>query len=269
MKSVRPAEGPIRVLHVDDDEAFLRLTETSLSEVDPDLRVRQTTDPTSVFDRITNDGIECVVSDYQMPRLTGVELLKEVRERDPDLPFVLFTGQGSEQVASEAISANVTDYVSKGGGLEGFELLANRVRSAVEQRRLEQSLAATREGYEKLLETAPDAILVVNAETGVLLEVNAAAEELFGRSREELEGLHHTELHPDGDREYYGRVFEEHAESSGVIRDERDLSVIHADGHEIPVEISAATLELGDRRLVQGIFRDLRGRQSDGRSGRQ
>ncbi|KYH26809.1 chemotaxis response regulator protein-glutamate methylesterase [Halalkalicoccus paucihalophilus] len=261
MKSVRPAEGPIRVLHVDDDEAFLRLTETSVSEIDPALQFRQTTDPTAVLDRLEDDGIECVVSDYRMPQLTGVELLERVREHDSDLPFVLFTGQGSETVASEAISAGVTDYVSKGGGLEGFELLANRVRGAVEQRRLEQSLVATREGYEKLLEAAPDAILVVDAETGVLLEVNTAAEELFGRPREELEGLHQTELHPEDDREYYRDVFEEHAGSSGVIRDKRELSVLHAEGHEIPVEINATTLELGDQRLVQGIFRDLRGRE--------
>lgn len=261
MKSVRTAEGPIRVLHVDDDEAFLRLTQTSVSEIDPDLRFEQTTDPTEVIDLLADGGIECIVSDHQMPRLTGVELLERVRERDSDLPFVLFTGQGSETVASEAISAGVTDYVSKGGGLEGFELLANRIHSAVEQRRVEQSLAETREGYEKLLETAPDAILVVDAETGRVLEVNTAAEELFGRPREELRGLHQTELHPPDEHEYYERVFEEHAGSSGVIRNHRELEVIHADGQRIPIEISVASLDLRDRRLMQAIFRDLRGRE--------
>ncbi|WP_122090098.1 PAS domain S-box protein [Halalkalicoccus subterraneus] len=260
MKSVRPAEGPIRVLHVDDDEAFLRLTQTSLTEVDSEIHLRQTIDPTAVLDRIGSESVECVVSDYQMPGLTGVDLLGRVRESYPRLPFVLFTGQGSEQVASEAISAGVTDYVSKGSGLEGFELLATRIRGAVEQRRVERALEETRESYERLLETAPDAILVVDAESGRLLEVNTAAEELFGRPREELRGLHQTELHPEDDRGYYVDVFEEHAESSGVIRDDRDLVVVHAEGHEIPVEINAATIEFGDRRVVQAIFRDLRGR---------
>lgn len=261
MKSVRPTEGPIRVLHVDDDEAFLRLTETSLSEIAPDIEIRQTTDPTAVVERITSEGIDCIVSDHQMPRLTGVELLKRVRERHPDRPFILFTGQGSETVASEAISADVTDYVSKGGGLEGFELLANRIRGAVEQLRTQQALAETRESYEKLLQTAPDAILLVDVETGRVLEVNEAATSLLGRSREELCGLHQTELHPENEHDRYARVFAEHAESGGVIRDEREHSVVHADGHEIPVEISAASIEFGDRRVVQGIFRDLRDRE--------
>jgi PAS domain S-box-containing protein len=261
MKSVQPAEGPIRTLHVDDDEAFLRLTETSLSEIDPDIQHHQLSDPMAVLDEIREGTIECVVSDHQMPRLTGVELLKRVRAEYPDLPFVLFTGQGSEQVASEAISEGVTDYVSKGGGLEGFELLANRIRGAVEQCRLEQALSETREGYEKLLETAPDAIFVVDAETGTLREANAAAEELLGRSREELRGLHQTKLHPEGEREYYTNVFEKHAGSSGVIRNHREFTVVHKEGHKIPVEISAASLEFDDQRIVQAIFRDLRERE--------
>lgn len=261
MKSVRPAEGPIRVLHVDDDEAFLRLTETSLSEIDPEIRLRQTTDPSEVVERIGTETVECVVSDYQMPGVTGVDLLRRVREDYSELPFVLFTGQGSEQVASEAISAGVTDYVSKGSGLEGFELLATRVRGAVEQRRVEQALEEAREGYERLLETAPDAILVVDADSGVLLEVNTAAEELLGRTREELLGLHQAELHPEKDHDYYVEVFEEHAGSSGVVHDDRELVVAHAAGHEIPVEISAAPIEFGDRRVVQAIFRDLRVRE--------
>ncbi|WP_238532744.1 response regulator [Halalkalicoccus jeotgali] len=260
MKSVRPEEGPISVLHVDDDEAFLRLTRTSLAEIDPDLRIEQTTDPTAVLDRVDEGTVDCVVSDHQMPALTGVDLLRRIRTEYPDLPFVLFTGQGSETVASEAITAGVTDYVSKGGGLEGFELLANRVRGAVEQRRVEEALAATRKGYEKLLETAPDAILVVDAETGVLLEVNTAAEELFGRPREELQGLHQTKLHPADEREYYERIFAEHADSRDIIHEKRKIVVVDADGNEIPVEISAAPFDLNDQRLVQAIFRDLRER---------
>lgn len=260
MKSVRPEEGPIRVLHVDDDEAFLRLTETSLSEIDPEIRLRRTTDPTAVLDRITEEDVECVVSDYQMPQITGVDLLKQVRSSHPELPFVLFTGQGSEEVASEAISEGVTDYVSKGSGLEGFELLANRVRGAVEQCRMEQALRDIRKGYEKLLETAPDAIVVVDAETGKFLEVNTAAEELLGRSNEELRGTHQTEIHPADEHERYARIFAEHAGSSGIVHNHRRLEVIDTDGQRIPVEISAAPLEFADQNLVQGIIRDLRER---------
>lgn len=256
MKSVRSPE-PIRVLHVDDDPAFARLADTSLGEMDDRIEVRSETDPTAVLDRLSDGDVECVVSDYRMPEIDGLALLERVREEHPSLPFVLFTGQGSERIASRAISAGVTDYVSKDGGIEQFELLANRIRGAVEQRRTERALAVAQEGYERLLETAPDAIFIVDAETGTLVEANEAAEELLGRPREELRGLHQRELHPPEDRDRYEQIFAEHAGCRGVIHDDRELYVVHRDGHEIPVEISAAPVELDDRRLVQGIFRDL------------
>lgn len=256
MTSVRSPE-PIRVLHVDDDPVFARLAETSLDETDDGIEVRSENDPTAVLERLSNEDVECVVSDYQMPELDGLALLERVREEHPILPFILFTGQGSETVASRAISAGVTDYVSKDGGIEQFELLANRIRGAVEQRRTEQALAEARGGYDRLLETAPDAIFIVDAETGTLVEVNEAAEELLGKPREELRGLHQRELHPPEDRDRYERIFAEHAGCRGVIHDDRELYVVHRDGHEIPVEISAGSLELDGRRLVQAIFRDL------------
>lgn len=253
-------DDSIHVLHVDDDEAFLQLAKSALLSIDPDFEIQQTTDPTAVPSQIPEERIECIISDYRMPQCTGVELLKQIRSTYPDLPFILCTGHGSEEVASKAISAGVTDYVSKGTGLEAFELLANRIRGAVEQRRVKQSLAVTREGYEKLLETAPDAILIVDADTGTILRVNKAAEELFGRPREELQGLNQTELHPPEERKDYRQTFEEHAGSRGIIHDDRKFTIVHADGHTIPVEINSAPLELGDRLLVQGIFRDLRDR---------
>lgn len=245
------------MLHVDDDPAFARLTRTTLEELDDEIELRSENDPAAVLDRLASREIECVVSDYQMPEIDGLELLARVREEYDALPFILFTGQGNEAVASEAISVGVTDYVSKDGGIEQFELLANRIRGAVEQRRTERVLSDTRVRYDTLLETAPDAIFVVDAEEGTLLEVNEAAGELLGRPREELRGLHQSELHPPEERERYERIFAEHAESRGVIHDDRELYVVHADGHEIPVEISAGPVELDGRRLVQAIFRDL------------
>lgn len=51
---------------------------------------------------------------YDMPRQTGIEFLETVREEYPGLPFILYTGKGSEEVAADAISAGVFDYLQKG-----------------------------------------------------------------------------------------------------------------------------------------------------------
>ncbi len=90
-----------------------------------------------------------------MPGIDGLEFLQAVRERYPDLPFILFTGEGSETVASDAIAAGVTDYLQKGSGTEQYELLANRIRNAVRARR-EDERADRQEQLMRLTEFAGD-----------------------------------------------------------------------------------------------------------------
>jgi len=124
----------IRVLHVDDEVDVADLTATFL-ERDGGLSVETATSASEGLDRLAAEDIDCVVSDFDMPEMDGIEFLEAVRETDPDLPFVLFTGQGNEEIASEAISAGVTDYLQKQTGTEQYELLANRIRNAVSQYR--------------------------------------------------------------------------------------------------------------------------------------
>lgn len=72
-----------------------------------------------------------------MPGLNGIELLHRVRGDYPKLPFILFTGQGSEGIASEATTGGATAYVRKGGP-EVYQLLANQVEQSVAHRRSER-----------------------------------------------------------------------------------------------------------------------------------
>jgi len=125
----------VRVLHVDDDPDFADLAADFLERVDEEIVVETATDAGEALERLDAVAFDCVVSDYDMPGRNGIDLLECVRERDPDLPFVLFTGKGSEEVASDAISAGATDYLQKATGTDQYELLANRVRNAVEQYR--------------------------------------------------------------------------------------------------------------------------------------
>jgi len=76
-----------------------------------------------------------------MPAQNGLEFLETIREEYPDLPFILYTSRGSEEVASEAISAGVTDYLQKEAGTGHYELLAKRITNAVDQYRAQKELA--------------------------------------------------------------------------------------------------------------------------------
>jgi len=133
-------DRPIRILHADDDPDLADLTADFLRREDDRFEIYGAVNAADALEKLAADEYDCVVSDYDMPGDSGIEFLESVREDYPDLPFILFTGKGSEEVASEAISAGVTDYLQKETGAEQYELLANRIATAVDQYRIEREL---------------------------------------------------------------------------------------------------------------------------------
>ncbi|MFD1571921.1 PAS domain-containing response regulator [Halorubrum laminariae] len=182
-------EAGIRVLHVDDEPRFLDLAATYLERLDEAFSVRSETDVETALGILTNDAerIDCVVSDYEMPGGDGLGFLKRVREAGSDVPFVLFTGKGSEEIASEAISAGATDYIQKQTGSDQYAVLANRIRNAVDQHRARRALAASQERLSRYIEQSPLGTIEYD-ETFRIERVNPATEEILGYDAEELVG---------------------------------------------------------------------------------
>ncbi|WP_440989770.1 response regulator [Haloarchaeobius baliensis] len=137
----------LRVLCVDDDPDAARRTAEYLRAAGMACPVA--TSGEEAIERLDESVVDCVVSEYDIPGMNGLELLETVRDRDERLPFIIFTGQGSESVASEAISAGVTDYLRK-TGTEARQLLRRRIRNAVDQYRAERGLEETRGRLEGL-----------------------------------------------------------------------------------------------------------------------
>jgi DNA-binding NtrC family response regulator len=141
----------IRVLVVDDNPNGLALTRTYLDRVHADLTVETAVGGAEALDALEDPGgrVDCVVSDYDMPGLDGLDLLQAVRARTADLPFILFTGKTREEIASEATAAGLTDYLQKESGQARYEMLAARVETAVERRRTDQPEATESSGSPK------------------------------------------------------------------------------------------------------------------------
>jgi PAS domain S-box-containing protein len=150
-----PSLEPIRVLHVDDNPDFADLTMAFLERESNSFDIETATSATDGLAAIENKKPDCIVSDYDMPGTNGLEFLETIRETYSDLPFILFTGKGSEQIASDAIAAGVTDYLQKKSGSEQYELLANRIRHAVNAERSAQR-ATRQEELRRLTEHAGD-----------------------------------------------------------------------------------------------------------------
>lgn len=190
---------PITVLLVDDDRDLLDLSKTFL-EREANTEVLPENSARAGLDRLAEESIDCIVSDYQMPEMDGIEFLEAVRERHPELPFVLFTGKGSEEVASDAISAGVTDYLQKERGTAQYELLANRIENVVGLQRARTVTAETERRLGTIAEHSPDIVWEFTADWEELLFINPAYEEVSGRSVPELRAHPETfleSIHPE------------------------------------------------------------------------
>lgn len=180
----------IRVLHVDDEPGLRELTAQFLEGLDGQFEVATAPSAAVGLDMLQTGEFDCVISDYQMPRQNGLEFLAAVREEHPDLPFILFTGKGSEEIASKAITAGVTDYLQKDTGTDLYTILANRITNVVEQYRAVRQTALSH----RAMETASEGLSLVEPD-GTFSYVNPAFAHLFGYDREELVGEYWTVLY--------------------------------------------------------------------------
>jgi PAS domain S-box-containing protein len=125
----------------------------------------------------------------------------------------------------------------------------------------EETLKESEEKYRTVIENASDAIILVDADSGVVLDANRRATELTGRDIAELIGLHHSELHPAEETERYTDLFKKRTGGESGVSGE-DLVVRHASGRRVPVEISSSVIELTGRKVLIGIFRDISERKA-------
>jgi len=172
----------IDVLHVDDDPSVLDLAEAYLERELESVAVTSVTEPSAALAALSDEEFDCVISDYDMPGANGLDLFETVHSDHRQLPFVLYTGKGSEEIASQALNAGVTGYFQKGGP-EQLRRLANRVEQAVEEHRTREIA----DRYSTVIDALGYPVYVVD-ETGVFRFVNEPFAALTGYDREEIVG---------------------------------------------------------------------------------
>lgn len=180
------------VLHVDDEPGFAEMAAEFVERQDQRLQVETATNASDGLDRIRSNDIHCIVSDFDMPGQNGIDFLETVREAHPDLPFILFTGKGTEEVASEAISQGVTDYLQKESGTVQYEVLYNSIQNAIEQYNSKREVERM-----KIAVDTVDAGIAFLDEEGQFIYVNPAYAEQFGYTTRKLVGEHIDMLYPE------------------------------------------------------------------------
>ena len=123
------------------------------------------------------------------------------------------------------------------------------------EERAEQSVRESEEKYRTLIETANDAVFIIDAETGIIQDTNKKASDLLGLPREKIIGMHQQDIHPVENADRCREILEGTLTKGGMIAG--DLCVFHREGRKIPVEVSVTVVERGGKRLIQSFFRDI------------
>lgn len=158
----------------------------------------------------------------------------------------------TSQEGGGTIESRVSRILDDSGTPIGFVLMSRDVTLA---RQAQEKLERSEKNYRLLIESANDAIFIADTETGCILDANLKAGELLGRDPAEIVGMHQSALHPPEEKDHYRKLFQEHVtKGHGLLS---GIDIIRQDGARVPVEIRAGVTDLGDRKVIQGIFRDV------------
>jgi PAS domain S-box-containing protein len=178
----------IRVLYVDDESDLLEVGKLFLEE-NQEFSVTTIVSPKAALDLLQKEHFDAIVSDYQMDELDGIRFLQAVREQFPIIPFILFTGRGREEVVIQALNSGADFYLQKGGDPDAqFAELAHKIRQAVRTKQAEQSLAENRDYLERIYTSVQGGILIIDAKTHEILDLNPAAEKMMGKAKDQIIG---------------------------------------------------------------------------------
>jgi len=234
---------PLKVLMVEDNpaDAELVLLELRRAGFEPDC---QRVDTEAAYLERLDDGLDLVLSDFQMPLFNGLRALELLKERGLEVPFILVSGTVGEDTAVMAVKDGAADYLMK----DRLARLGAAVTHAMEERRLrterkqaEEALRASEKRFKALFEQAAVGVAQADATTGQFVQVNQRFCDIVGRSRQELEKLTFTEITDPRDRdrdlETFGQM------KAGAIRESiREKRYLRKDHAEVWVNLTVSAM---------------------------
>ena len=102
-----------RILIVDDSPVDRRLVDFFLKRGIADVDLSSTSNGKKALDLIVSENPDLVITDLQMPEMNGLELVENLIERGSDIPVILMTGFGNQQIAVQALRTGAASYVPK------------------------------------------------------------------------------------------------------------------------------------------------------------
>ena len=245
MSSKNYITDKIRVLHVDDDIILGKNTKIFLENISPLIKVDFEESPQKVAKRIHEEEYDCVISDFLMPSMNGIELAKKVRKIS-DIPFIIYTGQGSEEVAESAFQVGVDDYIRKEIEPSHYQVLVKRVISTVEGYRAEKM-------FKDIADRSFDIIFTIDKK-GAFTYLSPAITRITAYEPEELVGRSFREIVEESNVSSIIEAIKLTSNDSEII----EIMINRKDSGSSFLEINLAKIVKKNRTVgYQGIARDI------------
>ncbi len=247
----------VYILHVDDDVGVLEVLKHIL-EMDGRFQVDTAFSVEEAFEKMEKHSYDAVISDYEMPAKNGLQFLKELREKKNNIPFVIFTGKGREEVAVKALNLGADGYFNKTGSTETvYGELVHGVTRAVEARRAMAKADIEGTRLSAILASSPEAITICDLDAKVINCSDVALKLSGYSSKKEIIGRDGFEFIAKKD---HAKAFEalNRLVGQGKIAKE-ELTCLKGNGEEYLGELTVGLLKdnIGNPVGLVGILRDI------------
>lgn len=173
------------ILYVDDEPAFLDIAGLYLKR-SGDLQVDTSSSAKQALKMLHAKKYDAIISDYQMPAMNGIELLKRLRKSGDSIPFIIFTGRSREEIVIQALNEGADFYLQKGADAKPqFVELEHKVKQAIERRRTEQALRESEIRFRELARLLPQIVFECDVDLNLTF-VNEPAFRLMGYTPADL-----------------------------------------------------------------------------------
>jgi PAS domain S-box-containing protein len=253
----------IKILHIDDNLHDRQLVKDAFNQAAGEFEIVSADNREALERHLAVSEYDLVLSDFNILGFNGFQVLQLAKEKRPDVPVIIITGTGSEEIAVQAMKLGADDYVIK--TVSHIRNLVPTVRNILDKQRIRlehasatEALRESEEKFRLLFEYSMDGVLIT-IQNGKILRVNPAACRIFDRTEEEIIEL---------GREVIFNYTDPMMETALKVRDESgvffgDLTGLRKDGTSFPIEISCALFndKIGNR-ISSMIIRDITERKA-------
>jgi PAS domain S-box-containing protein len=258
---------PYKILIIEDEPDDVELILLGFSKHD-EFFVDVATTGEEGLERVATNHYDLVSVDFALPGISGLDVLEEIRKSDQDVPVVMVTGRGTEELQVVAFEKFATSYVMKSVDSfrslpTVFEALINESRYRSQERRMKREIERSETVSRYILENSPMGIYVL--QNGSFKMANSKFAEIFGCDKEKLIGEPFWSLAEPASFECEDEEAEEPRHPRGEGDPKRpivhEFGVTRKDGSKRWVEVRIALLDDLEERYVLGNVVDATDRK--------